>query len=162
MLFRSLFYSVEGKNYYVLTKWKVYQKLDRPTPSKIPDPPNEQSVGERGSYTQNPKLDECSTNARRMLDECSTLIEKNRNKNRIEERDARASNGTPTLDDITAYCKKRNNNVSPQRFFDYYSANGWTIGGQPIRDWQAAVRRWESNGFDKSIDEQPRDRKSVV
>lgn len=74
----TLFYSVEGKNYYVLIKWKVYQKLDRPTPSKIPNPPNEQSVGERGSYMQNHDFDEGSTNTRRILDEGSPLIEQNR------------------------------------------------------------------------------------
>ncbi len=28
----TLFYSVEGKDYYALTKWKTWQKLDRPTP----------------------------------------------------------------------------------------------------------------------------------
>lgn len=140
----TLFYSVEGKNYYVLTKWKVYQKLDRPTPSKIPNPPQEQSVGERGSFTQNQSFDEGSTNTRRMLDEGSTVIEKNRNKNknRIEER------GAPALEDIRAYCRQRNNAVDPQRFYDYYSANGWKVGGQPIRDWRAMVRRWESNGYD--------------
>lgn len=144
----TLFYSVEGKNYYVLTKWKVYQKLDRPTPSKIPDPPQDQNVGERGSYTQNQQLDEGSTNTRRGLDESSTLIEKNMNKNRIEERDARARVRIPTLEEITDYCEKRGRKVDPQRFFDYYSANGWLIGGQPMRDWQAVVRRWETNGKD--------------
>lgn len=81
----TLFYSVEGHDYYVLTTWKRWQKLDRPTPSKIPDPPQEQSVGERGDYTQNPQLDEGSTNTRRILDEGSPL-EKNRiEKNRIED-----------------------------------------------------------------------------
>lgn len=144
----TLFYSVEGKNYYVLTKWKVYQKLDRPTPSKIPDPPQDQNVGERGSYTQNQQLDEGSTNTRRGLDESSTLIEKNMNKNRIEERDARARVRIPTLEEITDYCEKRGRKVDPQRFFDYYSANGWMIGKYRMRDWQAAVRRWETNGVD--------------
>ena len=116
----TLFYSVEGHDYYALTTWKRWQKLDRPTPSKIPDPPTGQSVGERGNYTQNPILDEYSTNTRRILDEGSTLIEKNRNKNRIEERDARACEAMPTLDEIVAYCKERKNNVNAQRFFDYY------------------------------------------
>ena len=140
----TLFYSVEGKNYYVLTKWKVYQKLDRPTPSKIPNPPQDQSMGGSGRYTQNQILDEYSTNTRRVLDESSSLKEENRNmnKNRKEER------GAPSLDEIRAYCKERKNSVDPQRFYDYYSANGWRLGGQPMNDWQAAVRRWESNGLD--------------
>ena len=27
-------------------------------------------------------------------------------------------------------------------FFDYYEANGWYIGKQPIRNWKAALRTW--------------------
>ena len=77
-----------------------------------------------------------------MLDESSLLIEKNRNKKRIEERDA------PTLEAIEAYCRERKNSVDPQRFFDYYTANGWMIGCNGIRDWRAVVRRWETNGYD--------------
>ncbi len=138
----TLFYSVEGKNYYALVKWKAWQKLDRPTPSKIPNPPQEQSVGERGQYTQNSELDERSTSTRRTLDEGSPLIEKNKNKNRIEER------GAPTLEEIKAYCLERKSTVDPQRFFDYYSSNGWRVGNNPMRDWRAAVRRWETNGYD--------------
>ncbi|MCH5165631.1 MAG: hypothetical protein J1G01_04450 [Clostridiales bacterium] len=82
----TLFYSVEGHDYYALTTWKRWQKLDRPTPSKIPNPPKEQSVGERGNCMQNQQFDEGSTNTRRILDEGSPLIEKNRKeKNGIEE-----------------------------------------------------------------------------
>ena len=29
-----------------------------------------------------------------------------------------------------------------QYFFDYYEANGWHIGKQPIRNWKAALRAW--------------------
>lgn len=54
----------------------------------------------------------------------------------------------PTLAAIEDYCKERKNNVDPQRFFDYYSANGWMIGRNHIRDWRAVVRRWETNGYD--------------
>lgn len=74
----TLFYSVEGKNYYILTKWKVYQKLDRPTPSKLPNPPD--TMGERGRNTQNQNFVEDSTNTRQILDEGSPLIEKEEEK----------------------------------------------------------------------------------
>lgn len=52
----------------------------------------------------------------------------------------------PTLEEIIAYCKERNNSVDAQRFYDYYSANGWVQGkGKPIKDWKACVRLWERN-----------------
>ena len=71
-------YEVNGDSLYLLTNWARWQKIDRPTPSKFPDPPKEQSVGERGDSTQNQDFGEGSTNTRRGLDEGSSLIEKNR------------------------------------------------------------------------------------
>lgn len=50
----------------------------------------------------------------------------------------------PTIDEIRAYCTERKNTVDAERFFDFYSANGWKQGrGKPIVDWKAAVRTWE-------------------
>ena len=49
----------------------------------------------------------------------------------------------PTIDEIKAYCLERKNTVDAERFFDFYSANGWVQGrGKPIKDWKAAVRTW--------------------
>lgn len=54
---------------------------------------------------------------------------------------------TPTLEEIKDYCLERNNSVDAERFFDYYTANGWVQGkGKPIKDWKACVRTWE-RGF---------------
>ena len=53
----------------------------------------------------------------------------------------------PTLEDIQAYCIERNNNVDAERFFDYYEANGWKVGKNPMKDWKASVRTWERNGY---------------
>lgn len=50
----------------------------------------------------------------------------------------------PTIDEIRTYCTERKNTVDAERFFDFYSANGWKQGrGKPIVDWKAAVRTWE-------------------
>ena len=50
----------------------------------------------------------------------------------------------PTLEEIQAYCDERNNGIDAERFFDYYTANGWVQGkGKPIKDWKATVRTWE-------------------
>ena len=49
----------------------------------------------------------------------------------------------PTLEEIIAYCKERNNNVDPQRFYDFYESKGWRVGNQPMKDWKACVRTWE-------------------
>ena len=49
----------------------------------------------------------------------------------------------PTLEEVSAYCKERNNNIDAQRFIDFYESKGWKVGNTPMKDWKAAVRNWE-------------------
>lgn len=55
----------------------------------------------------------------------------------------------PTTDEISAYCKERENTIDPQHFFDYYESNGWKVGRNPMKDWKSAVRYWERNNAGK-------------
>jgi hypothetical protein len=55
----------------------------------------------------------------------------------------------PSLEEITVYCRERNNGIDPQSFIDHYSANGWKVGRNPMKDWRAAVRTWERNRKNK-------------
>ena len=56
----------------------------------------------------------------------------------------------PTLDEVRAYCLERQNNIDPQKFIDFYAANGWVQGkGKPIKDWKACIRTWEKNTISK-------------
>ena len=55
----------------------------------------------------------------------------------------------PTLEEVTAYCFERGNNVDPQRFIDYYTSNGWMVGRNKMKDWKAAVRNWEKKDNDR-------------
>ena len=50
----------------------------------------------------------------------------------------------PSLQEVTEYCRQRNNRVDPAAFIAYYESNGWHVGRNKMRDWQAAVRTWES------------------
>lgn len=58
----------------------------------------------------------------------------------------------PTVEEVKAYCKERNNRVDPQKFIDFYETNGWVQGKarKPIKSWKACVRTWE--GQDKDSD----------
>jgi hypothetical protein len=53
----------------------------------------------------------------------------------------------PTKEEVQAYCFERNNQVDAERFIDYYTANGWCVGKNKMKDWKAAVRTWEKNGY---------------
>jgi hypothetical protein len=48
----------------------------------------------------------------------------------------------PEIDEINRYITENNLNIDGEEFFDHYSAIGWKIGGNPIVDWRAALRRW--------------------
>ena len=76
----------------------------------------------------------------------STNKNKNNNKNKNKNNNDIGSKGRfapPTLEEVRAYCQERMNTVDPERFFDYYTSNGWKVGKNPMKDWKAAVRSWE-------------------
>lgn len=63
----------------------------------------------------------------------------------------------PSLEEVQAYCRERNNNVDAERFINHYTSNGWMVGKNKMQDWKAAVRTWERNGYDtKKPAEQPK------
>ena len=49
----------------------------------------------------------------------------------------------PSYDDVASYIKKKGYTVDPKRFIYYYTANGWMINKNPMRNWQAAVDSWQ-------------------
>lgn len=53
----------------------------------------------------------------------------------------------PTISEIKEYCIERGNKVDAQHFFDYYESNGWRVGKNSMKNWQAAVRTWEKNSY---------------
>lgn len=78
-------------------------------------------------------------------------IEKDKEKEREKEKnnsgEKRSVFRPPTLEDIQLYCQERNNTVDADRFIDYYTSNGWHVGKNKMKDWRAAVRTWERNGY---------------
>ena len=55
----------------------------------------------------------------------------------------------PTISDIKQYCSEKNISINAQQFIDYYESNGWKVGRNSMKDWQATVRRWASNNYGK-------------
>lgn len=74
-------------------------------------------------------------------------------KNKMLEENIPANNSKrkrfakPTLSEIEQYCIERNNNVNAEQFFDYYESNGWKVGKNLMKNWQAAVRTWERSEY---------------
>lgn len=53
----------------------------------------------------------------------------------------------PSLDEVRAYCQERGGKVNPEQWYDHYSSVGWYAGRHKMRDWQAAVRKWEHSNY---------------
>lgn len=70
----------------------------------------------------------------------------------------------PTLEEVEEYCNERQNNIDPQRFIDYYTANGWKVGRNSMKNWKAAVRVWEKTSGNRSVQaqKQARQEESVI
>jgi len=100
-----------------ITNWGLYQSGDDEQASKQAS--NGQATGKQRATNKNNKNDKNDKN----------------NINNIFI--------PPTLEEVISYCKERNNSVDPQKWYDFYSAKGWMIGKNKMKDWKAAVRTWE-------------------
>lgn len=62
---------------------------------------------------------------------------------------------SPTKEEIIAFFKERSYTSSAEDFYNYYEANGWIIGRNPIVNWRAAAEAWESRSKSEFIRRQP-------
>lgn len=62
----------------------------------------------------------------------------------------------PELNEVETYMKERNSVAGglwpvekvlseAKKYFNYYCSNGWRVGKNPMKDWQAAARNWMNN-----------------
>lgn len=55
----------------------------------------------------------------------------------------------PTVEEVEAYCKERDNGINAQSFINHYDTNNWMRGNTPVKDWKACVRTWEQRRTDE-------------
>ena len=55
----------------------------------------------------------------------------------------------PSREEVEAFAKAECLvKVNLDKFFDYYNANGWKLGKNPMQDWRAVLRNWNRNEKD--------------
>lgn len=61
-----------------------------------------------------------------------------------EKKSSAKKKESPSLELVKEYFKLQEYpDIEAERFFNYYTSNGWLIGGKtPMRDWNAAARNW--------------------
>ena len=56
----------------------------------------------------------------------------------------------PALSDLSEYITANNYAVNASQFIDHYTAVGWMVGKNKMKDWRAAVRNWHSRNAPNS------------
>ncbi len=77
-------------------------------------------------------------------------LDKNKVKNldkdtRVEEKPIKPKSTRfvkPKKTELDAYCKKMNYGVNTDRFLSHYNSNGWKVGKNPMKSWEAALKTW--------------------
>ena len=162
LLIAKSFIIVFESGVVVIKHWKIhnYIQSDRYKPTVYAEEKSLLDVKKNKAYTLN---GECIQNVY-ITDTQDRLGKVRLGKDRLElgkdsieeEPKSKAKRFTPpTLEEVTAYCIERGNNVDAQHFIDYYTSNGWLVGKNKMKDWKAAVRTWERNGYSSTKTSRP-------
>lgn len=99
------------------------------------------------SETQRP-LPTASEPERNALDsdsECDSDFENDiEPEKKRENREKKPRFSPPSLDQVAEECKAKGYTFDPEHFISYYESNGWKVGRNPMKDWKAAARNWQS------------------
>lgn len=145
----------------VIKDWLVHNQIraDRYTKTIYLKEKELLTKSENGSYEINlangcQNDNQVSTKCQPMVEKMATQysIGKDNIKNNILDSE-KTKFIKPTLEEIKNYCIERNNFVDAQHFYDYYEANGWHVGKQKMSDYKAAIRTWERNSKNFTVNE---------
>lgn len=60
-----------------------------------------------------------------------------------QRRTAPARFSPPSVDEVQNYITSQGYAINAANFVDFYTAKGWRVGNNPMKDWRAAVRTWQ-------------------
>ncbi len=158
-------YLLSGNERFVFTHYKKLIAYDKEVADKTaivsrsngkkggrPKTQKTQQVFEKPRETQRNPEEKEGEKEKAKENEKESNKEKDKEKEKEREPEKEAHIGCarvrPSLEEVRAYCKERGNRVDADAFCNYYTANGWRVGKNPMKDWKAAVRTWENNGID--------------
>lgn len=135
----------------VIKHWRIHNiiRMDRYHPTAYKEEKEQLVLKDNGAYTlatnwqpnDNQLTTKWQPTDNQMVGNLAT--ESNISKSNISKSNITRRFAPPSVDEVRAYCAERNNNVDPDEFVDFYTAKGWKVGNQPMKDWKAAVRTWE-------------------
>ena len=139
---------VTDNGFFSIAGWEEYQNIEGMDKIREQNRLRKQKQRDKQKLIENVSRDSHGTVTHGHAIDIEEDIEIDKDKekdNSIESKRKRFS--PPTLEEVRAYCLERNNGVDAERFIDYYTSNGWQVGKNKMKDWKAAVRTWERNGY---------------
>ena len=128
-----IFYSCDGSSYYSLYNWNIWQKIDRPSQSKIPDYDEKMTR----LFVDN------SSNARRGVSPNKKEKEDNKNKNKKTKEKEFVP---PTIDEIQKYVLEKKLTVDCQFFYNYFTEGKWIDSkGDKVKNWKQKILTWSKH-----------------
>ena len=126
----------------VIKHWRMnnYLQSDRIKHTTYIEELNTLKIDEKGAYTEKDKgmYTKCIQN----VYTGKNSIDKYSKEKDIEKKKSHFV--PPTLEEITAYCKERNNKVDPKAFYDFFEAGHWIDSkGTPVKNWKQKIITWE-------------------
>jgi hypothetical protein len=132
-----LYDGINGDKYGWIPSFRTHQLVNRPQPSKLPEYKGDlsDSVKDQGMLTVG--------------------LEGNGSGKGMDQGREGSAEGVkpppppvkrftpPSIEEVTAYCQERKNQVDPQKWMDHYTTNGWKVGRNQMKDWRASIRTWE-------------------
>lgn len=126
-----VFYSCDGSNYYSLYNWKAWQKIDRPSQSKMP---------EYDEKTMQRLFDDNSSKVRRRISTNKKIKEKEI-KGKEEKKFI-----PPSLDDVKQYIADKKLSVNAESFYNFFTEGDWVDSkGNQVKNWKQKLLTW--NGY---------------
>lgn len=119
----------------VIKHWKMnnYLRNDRYKTTTHQDKLAQLKVKDNGGY----QLD---TTGIPLVDAGKVRIGKDR-LGKASKRDSRFT--PPSLQEVKEYILEQNYQVDAENWHDFYTSNGWMVGKNKMKNWQATIRRWE-------------------
>lgn len=136
-----ILYKYEDKPFLYLPTWELHQTI-RAKKSKFPPPEENLQASEIICKQMHADASKCKQMHANVPVIQSESESESYSESYSEEAHASKRFSEPTVEEVSAYCRERGNNIDPQRFVDYYTSNGWMVGKNKMKDWRAAVRNW--------------------
>lgn len=130
-------------NIFTLIRPQIEANNQRYENGKKGGRPNKKTIGYEKEKTTGYEIEKPNVNV-------NENVNVNDNENIKENNTKEKRFKKPTLSEVEEYCNERNNNIDPNKFYEYYETNNWKDkDNKPIKNWKQKMITWEGRNTNK-------------